>query len=104
MCAVARCTEARDVDIGSLGRSKEIDMRIDIHKNPRKFRSRFARRASLYLAALLGGALFAHLPAANAQGTSDHTAAVTTAGVRIEIDTQAWSGEPERFNRLLPAL
>jgi hypothetical protein len=79
-------------------------MRVVIHENPRKFRSRFTQRASLYAAALLGGALFAHLPAANAQATSDHTAAVTTAGVSIEIDTQAWSGEPERFNRLLPVL
>src|SRR5687767_22329 len=55
-CAVARCIEARDLDTGSLGRSKEIEMRMLIHDNPRRLR--FAPRASLYAAVLLGGALF----------------------------------------------
>ena len=78
-------------------------MRMLIHDNPRRFR--FAPRASLYAAVLLGGALFAHAPAASAQqATSDHTAVITTAGVTVEIDTRAWSGEPERLNRVLPVL
>ena len=79
-------------------------MRVLNHDGSRKFTSKFARQAPLFAVALLGGAFFAHAPAASAQATSDHTAAVTTAGVTIEIDTQAWSGEPERFNRLLPVL
>ncbi|HKY59922.1 MAG TPA: hypothetical protein VJP59_02825 [Gemmatimonadota bacterium] len=34
----------------------------------------------------------------------DHTATVSTAGVTIEVDTEAWRGEPSRFDKVLPVL
>ncbi len=34
----------------------------------------------------------------------DHTAVVSTTGVTIEVDTEAWRGEPSRFDKVLPVL
>ncbi|MGH7587482.1 MAG: hypothetical protein ACRELU_02710 [Gemmatimonadota bacterium] len=48
-------------------------------------------------------ALIAPAPAALAQA-DDHTAAVSTAGVTLEVDTDAWKGEPQRFDKVLPVL
>lgn len=47
--------------------------------------------------------LVAPVPQARAQD-SDHTATASTAGVTIEIDTEAWKGEPQRFDKVLPLL
>ena len=46
------------------------------------------------------GATFLVAPAASAQDT----AVLETAGVTVEIDTEAWRGEPERFDKVLPVL
>lgn len=48
--------------------------------------------------------LIAPVSTAVAQGDADHTAVVTKAGVTVEVDTDAWRGEPPRFDKVLPVL
>lgn len=61
-------------------------------------------RALIHTAVALGAiGLIAPAPFALAQD-DDHTAVVTTAGVTVEVDTEAWRGEPRRFDKVLPVL
>lgn len=55
--------------------------------------------ALIRTAAILGATLLV-APAASAQDT----AVIETSGVTVEIDTEAWRGEPERFDKVLPLL
>ncbi|MGH7542934.1 MAG: hypothetical protein ACREK7_03260, partial [Gemmatimonadota bacterium] len=51
------------------------------------------------------GSLALILPVPHARAQADHhTAAVSTAGVTLEVDTDAWKGEPQRFDKVLPVL
>jgi hypothetical protein len=51
------------------------------------------------------GAFSLIAPAApTAAQENDHTAVVTTGGVTLEVDTEAWRGEPSRFDKVLPVL
>ena len=62
-------------------------------------------RALIRTVVVLGSlGLIAPVPWAVAQDDADHTAVVSTAGVTIEVDTEAWRGEPSRFDKVLPVL
>jgi hypothetical protein len=62
-------------------------------------------RALILSAVLLASAgLIAPVSTAVAQDDADHTAVVTKAGVTVEVDTEAWRGEPRRFDKVLPVL
>lgn len=59
-------------------------------------------RAFNRAAIILGFAyLIAPVPSVLAQASN---AVVSTAGVTVEIDTDAWTGEPSRFDKVLPVL
>ena len=61
-------------------------------------------RAFIRSTAILGSlSLIAPVSPAHAQA-DDHTAVVSTAGVTVEVDTEAWRGEPARFDKVLPVL
>lgn len=55
----------------------------------------------LFRTAAILGFTFLLAPAARAQ---ENTAVVSTADITIEIDTEAWRGQPERFDHVLPVL
>ena len=53
---------------------------------------------------IASASLIASVSTAVAQGDADPIAVVTKAGVTVEVDTEAWRGEPRRFDKVLPVL